>query len=134
MAGNGRLERLLSCRRPIQLTINADRARLAATSAQLAGERDVEDRGGDPQMLRNQGLELVAGTGTRRTSPAAPAGVLRQVPETIRDTSQPESHPAADAAGWSHTRRHRRCRCSDVFVAGVGQDPSGAKQAGIRAF
>ena len=32
---------------------------------QLAGERDVEDRGGDPQMLRNQGLELVAGTGTR---------------------------------------------------------------------
>jgi len=30
---------------------------------QLAGERDVEDRGGDPQMLRNQGLELVAGTG-----------------------------------------------------------------------
>src|SRR3990170_2499587 len=30
---------------------------------QLAGERDLEDRGGDPQMLRNQGLELVAGTG-----------------------------------------------------------------------
>ena len=66
--------------------------------AQLAGERDVEDRGGDPQMLRNQGLELVAGTGTRRAAPATPASVLRQMPATIRDTSQLESHPAEDAA------------------------------------
>jgi hypothetical protein len=52
-------------------------------AGQLAGERDVEDRGGDPPMLRNQGLELVAGTGTRRASPVAPASVLRQMPETI---------------------------------------------------
>ena len=36
-----------------------------AHGGQLAGEPDVEDRGGDPPMLRNQGLELVAGTGTR---------------------------------------------------------------------
>ena len=66
-------------------------------AASSPSERDVEDRGGDPQMLRHQGLELVAGTGTRRAAPAAPASVLRQMPETIRDTSQLESHPAENA-------------------------------------
>jgi hypothetical protein len=34
--------------------------------------------GGDPQVLRNRGLELVAGMGMRR---AAPASVLHQEPE-----------------------------------------------------
>src|ERR1700732_408215 len=52
-------------------------------------------------MRRNQGLELVAGTGTRRAAPAAPASVLRQMPETIRDTSQLESHPAENGEGFS---------------------------------
>ena len=59
-------------------------------------------------MLRNQGLELVAGTGTRRAAPAAPASVLRQMPETIRDTSQLESHPAENAEGTSDLSRPDR--------------------------
>jgi dihydrofolate reductase len=50
-------------------------------------------------------LELVAGTGTRRAAPAAPASVLHQMPETIRDTSQLESHPAENAAVASEVKR-----------------------------
>src|SRR4029450_10620912 len=94
------------------------------------------------EMWRSQALERAAGRGTRRAAAAAPASVLRQIPETIRDTSQLESHPAENAAlsinphpacvGWPDlcdtvlTQNQIRFTTCDAIRVGTCRDQVGA--------